>query len=156
MTENAKIDDIDRAILRALEADGRLSVQALSERVGLSPTPVARRIKALERSGAIRGYSAVLDETKLGFGISVFVSVRLDRQVDDVLSAFETAIAGFPEVVDCWLMTGDRDYLMRVAVSDMADFERFLTSRLTKAPGVSSIESSFPLRRAKAARARSA
>lgn len=156
MAKLAKLDDIDRAILRALQADGRMSVQAVSARVGLSPTPVARRIRALEQAGAIRGYAAVLDEAKLGFEISVFVSVRLDRQVDDMLSAFETAIAGFPEVVECWLMTGGRDYLMRVAVSDMADFERFLTSRLTKAPGVSSIESSFPLRRAKTGRVRGA
>ncbi len=106
MTEAAPLDAIDRRIIRALGADGRISVIDLAERVGLSPTPVARRLRRLEQSGVITGYSALIDERALGFGVSVFVSIKLDRQVDEALVAFEAAVAGFPEVVDCWLMTG--------------------------------------------------
>jgi Lrp/AsnC family transcriptional regulator, leucine-responsive regulatory protein len=150
------MDDIDRSILRELQADGRLSLQDLSGRVGLSASPCARRLRMLEDQGIIRGYAAVLDEAKLGFAVSVFVSVKLDRQVDDALRTFETAIKSYPEVVDCWLMTGSRDYLIRVATADLVEFEEFLTSRLTRIKGVSSIESSIPLRRVKAASARRA
>ena len=101
--------------------------------------------------GIIRGYASLIDEDALGFGVSVFVSVQLDKQVDDALASFEAAIQNFPEVVDCWLMTGNRDYLMRIATSDLKEFEQFLVGRLTKVPGVASIESSIPLRRVKSA-----
>ncbi|MFN3614207.1 MAG: Lrp/AsnC family transcriptional regulator [Rubrimonas sp.] len=148
--ESPVLDGFDRAILRTLQAEGRLTIQELSERVGLSPSPVARRLRRLEASGVIAGYAALIDEARLGYGVSVFVSVRLDRQVDEALARFEAAVQGFPEVVDCWLMTGARDYLLRVATEDLADFERFLTARLTRAPGVAAIESSIPLRRIKA------
>ncbi|WP_136443885.1 Lrp/AsnC family transcriptional regulator [Pacificoceanicola onchidii] len=149
-----KLDEIDQRIIRELQRDGRLSHQDLSEKVGLSPSPCARRIKRLEAEGIIKGYIAQIDEQRMGYGMSVFVSVKLDKQVDDQLINFEKAIAAFPEVVDCWLMTGGFDYLLRVAVADLADFERFLTSRLTKVGGVSSIESSIPVRRVKDQRAR--
>ena len=155
MTEIANIDQTDRAILRELLANGRISVQELSQRVGLSPTPCARRIRMLEESGVITGYHALIDEAKAGYGFSVFVSVKLDRQVDDTLKEFETAIRAYPEVVDCWLMTGNRDYLLRLAVHDIAEFEHFLTGRLTKVPSVASIESSIPLRRVKSGISRS-
>lgn len=147
--ESTKLDPTDLRILRELQADGRLTIQMLSDRIGLSPSPVARRVRALEDRGVIKGYTAIIDEKLLGFDVSVFVSVRLDKQVDDALGAFERAIAGFPEVVDCWLMTGNRDYLLRVATSDLGEFGRFLTGKLTKTPGVALIESSIPLRRAK-------
>lgn len=150
-----KIDKFDRDILSALRTDGRISVLDLSERVGLSPTPVARRIRRMEEAGIIRGYTALIDEAALGFEVSVFVSVKLDKQVDDALAAFETAIATFPEVVDCWLMTGNRDYLLRVVTTGLAEFEQFLVGRLTRIRGVASIESSIPLRRVKAGIARS-
>ncbi|MEM1019220.1 MAG: Lrp/AsnC family transcriptional regulator [Pseudomonadota bacterium] len=143
------MDKIDRRMLQALKANGRLTVQELSAQVGLSPSPCSRRLKALEEEGYIQGYCALIDERRVGFGVSVFVSVQLDRQVDDALEAFETAVSGYPEVVDCWLMTGNRDYLLRIATEDMADFERFLTHSLTKIPGVATIESSIPLRRVK-------
>ncbi|MEB8387049.1 Lrp/AsnC family transcriptional regulator [Rhodobacteraceae bacterium KMM 6894] len=143
------LDRIDRRILRELQKDARLSHQDLSDRIGLSPSPCARRIRKLEADGYITGYSAVIDEDKLGFGFSVFVSVRLDRQVDDRLVSFETELSRFPEVVDCWLMTGSFDYLIRIAVQDLNEFERFLTGRLTKLDGVASIESSIPIRRVK-------
>ena len=145
-----KIDEFDRKILRALQQDGRLTILELSDRVGLSPSPVSRRLKALEEAGLIGGYTALIDEAKLGYNVSVFVSVRLDRQVDEGLAAFETAIEAFPEVVDCWLMTGNQDYLLRVVTTDLAAFEQFLVGKLTRAPGVASLESSIPLRRVKA------
>ncbi|MDT2073932.1 MAG: Lrp/AsnC family transcriptional regulator [Planktomarina sp.] len=146
---NTKIDIFDTGILRELQNNGRASIIELSQIVGLSPSPVARRLHNLEQAGFITGYTALLDETKLGFGVSVFVSVQLDKQVDGALAAFEAAIIKFPEVVDCWLMTGNRDYMLRIAVSGLAEFEHFLVGTLTKVEGVSSIESSIPLRRVK-------
>jgi Lrp/AsnC family transcriptional regulator, leucine-responsive regulatory protein len=151
---STNIDEIDRRILRQLQNNGRLSSQELSERVGLSPSPCSRRIKILEKNGVICGYSALIDEEKLGYGVSVFVSVRLDRQIDDALKKFEAKIRSYPEVVDCWLMTGNRDYLLRISTKDLIEFEEFLTSRLTKISSVASIESSIPLRRVKWALAR--
>lgn len=150
----ATLDEFDVRILRALSRDGRISVQALSDAVGLSATPVARRLRRLEDAGIVQGYTAVIDERALGFETSVFVSVKLERQIDNALSTFETAIAAFPEVVDCWLMTGNRDYLLRVVTRSMAEFEAFLVGRLTKVRGVAEIESSIPLRRVKSALAR--
>jgi Lrp/AsnC family leucine-responsive transcriptional regulator len=152
---SANIDLIDQGILRELQANGRISIQELSQRVGLSPSPCARRIRMLEDAGIIAGYHAMIDEAKAGFSFSVFVSVKLDRQVDDTLQEFETAIRGYAEVVDCWLMTGNRDYLLRVAVRDISEFEFFLTGKLTKVPSVASIESSIPLRRVKSGISRS-
>jgi Lrp/AsnC family leucine-responsive transcriptional regulator len=146
----ANIDDTDIRILRCLQKNGRQSINDLSEAVGLSATPVARRVKQLEQTGIIAGYCALLDEEKLGYDVSVFVSVQLDRQVDDALASFEKAVQTMPEVVDCWLMTGNRDYLLKVVTSGLKGFEQFLVGRLTKIDGVSSIESSIPLRRVKA------
>ena len=143
------IDAVDQKILVELQRDARLTNQELSERVGLSATPCARRIKNLEEAEIITSYSANIDEAKLGYGFTVFVSVQLDRQIDDRLINFEKEISLLPEVMDCWLMTGNRDYLMRVAVADLIEFERFLTGRLTKVEGVASIESSIPIRRVK-------
>jgi Lrp/AsnC family leucine-responsive transcriptional regulator len=154
LMQSTKYDALDTAILRELQKDGRATIIELSDRVGLSPSPVARRLHNLENMGLITGYAALLDEVKLGFGVSVFVSVQLDKQVDGALATFEAAVNKFPEVVDCWLMTGNRDYLLRVATSGLADFERFLVGTLTKVEGVSSIESSIPLRRVKSGLAR--
>ena len=148
------IDSIDAKILKALQRDGRLSQLELADEVGLSPTPCTRRVKKLEADGYIRGYTALIDEERLGFGFSIFVSVRLDKQIDDRLVTFEKAVACYQEVVDCWLMTGGFDYLLRVAVADLHEFERFLTRKLTKIEGVASIESSIPLRRVKESVAR--
>ena len=145
----ASLDQIDKKILAELQRNARLSHQELSERVGLTPTPCARRIRNLEQAGVINGYSANIDEAGMGFGFSVFVSVRLDHQVDDRLLNFEREIGLMPEVVDCWLMTGNRDYLLRIAVADLNEFEQFLTRCLTKVDGVASIESSIPIRRVK-------
>lgn len=148
------IDQIDKKILVELQRNARLSHQELSDRVDLTPTPCARRIRNLEKAGIITGYSANIDESGVGFAFSVFVSVRLDHQVDDRLLNFEREIGLMPEVVDCWLMTGNRDYLLRIAVADLNEFERFLTGNLTKVEGVASIESSIPIRRVKQQMAR--
>ncbi|UOA33302.1 Leucine-responsive regulatory protein [Sulfitobacter sp. DSM 110093] len=147
---STNLDSYDLNILHALQRNGRATINELAETVGLSPSPVARRLRNLEAAGVITGYAALIDEAVLGYEFSVFVSVKLERQVDNALASFETAVRRFPEVVDCWLMTGNRDYLLRVATRGPADFERFLTSAFTKVPGVASIESSIPLRRVKA------
>lgn len=149
-------DAIDRRIVQELSRSARMTTAQLSEAVGLSPTPIARRVRRLEDAGVIKGYAALIDEAALGFGVSVFVSVKLDKQVDDALATFEAAIAQFREVVDCWLMTGNRDYLLRIATNDLYEFERFLVGQLTKVRGVASIESSIPLRRVKSGLARTA
>ncbi|CUH47183.1 Lrp/AsnC family transcriptional regulator [Ruegeria atlantica] len=148
------MDEIDQRILRELMENARLSHQELSDRVGLSPSPCARRIKKLEADGILSGYYARVDEAKMGFGFTVFISVRLDKQIDSQLEQFERSVRNLSEVVDCWLMTGSFDYLLRVAVSDLSEFEVFLTGRLTKIPGVASIESSIPIRRVKDQRSR--
>lgn len=144
-----RLDEIDRKILTELQKEGRLTHLELSARVGLSQTPCARRVRILEAEGFIKGYGARIDQSKMGFPFSVFVSVRLDQQIDNRLVSFENDIRSCPEIVDCWLMTGSFDYLVQVAVSDLNEFERFLTGRLTKIPGVASLESSVPIRRVK-------
>ena len=152
--KGTKVDQTDASILQMLQKNGRATINDISEGVGLSPSPVARRVKLLEEAGIITGYSAQIDEVALGYGFSVFVSVKLDKQVDEALVKFEAAIRLFPEVVDCWLMTGNRDYLLRIATAGLAEFERFLVGKFTKLPGVASIESSIPLRRVKIGLAR--
>ena len=152
--KRTNIDQTDASILQMLQKNGRATINDISEGVGLSPSPVARRVKLLEEAGIITGYSAQIDEVALGYGFSVFVSVKLDKQVDEALVKFEAAIRLFPEVVDCWLMTGNRDYLLRIATAGLAEFERFLVGKFTKLPGVASIESSIPLRRVKIGLAR--
>jgi Lrp/AsnC family leucine-responsive transcriptional regulator len=142
---NRKLDDIDRRILAALQADGRMTAQQLADRVGLSPSPCARRVRLLEEAGVVKGYVAVIDQAKVGLPISVFASVKLERQREDDLDRFSQAVARWPEVVDCYLMTGQRDYLLRIVVSDLESYERFIKDKLTRLDGVASIESSFAL-----------
>jgi Lrp/AsnC family leucine-responsive transcriptional regulator len=154
MMKSANIDQLDRSILQMLQRNGRATINEVSETVGLSPSPVARRVRLLEEAGIITGYAAQIDEVALGYGFSVFISVKLDKQIDEALVKFEAAIRLFPEVVDCWLMTGNRDYLLRIATNGLAEFERFLVGKFTKLPGVASIESSIPLRRVKVGMAR--
>ena len=152
--KSANVDQLDRSILQMLQRNGRATINEVSETVGLSPSPVARRVRLLEEAGIITGYAAQIDEVALGYGFSVFISVKLDKQIDEALVKFEAAIRLFPEVVDCWLMTGNRDYLLRIATNGLAEFERFLVGKFTKLPGVASIESSIPLRRVKIGLAR--
>jgi Lrp/AsnC family leucine-responsive transcriptional regulator len=140
-----KLDEIDRRIVRALQADGRMSNQDLADKVGLSPSPCARRVRLLEEAGIIQGYVAVVDQDKLGLPVSVFASIKLERQREEELDRFGVAVARWPEVADCYLMTGPRDYLLRIIVSDLAAYERFLKEKLTRLDNVASIESSFAL-----------
>ncbi|NOZ33293.1 MAG: Lrp/AsnC family transcriptional regulator [Alphaproteobacteria bacterium] len=146
-----ELDVIDRRIVKELLANSRLTNQELSERVGLSASPCLRRLRRLEKTGVITGYSATIDEARVGLAFSVFMSVKLERQIDESLGRFEAEILKHPEVVDCWLMTGDNDYLLRILASGLRDYEHFLTGTLTKIPGVASIQSSVSLRRVKAA-----
>lgn len=139
------LDAIDRKILAALQEDGRMTTQELAERAGLSASPCARRVRLLEEAGIIKGYVAVVDQAKVGLPISVFASVKLERQREEELDRFSQAIVRWPEVADCYLMTGQRDYLLRIVVPDLESYERFLKDKLTRLKGVASIESSFAL-----------
>jgi Lrp/AsnC family leucine-responsive transcriptional regulator len=143
------LDAIDRKILDRLQADGRISLADLAEKVGLSPSPCLRRVRLLERAGIIARYVAVLDQQKIGLPVSVFVSIKMESQREEALERFGKAIARWPEVLECYLMTGPRDYLLRVVVPDLAAYERFLKQKLTRLPGLASIESSFALEQVK-------
>ncbi len=143
------LDQIDRKILGELQNDARISNVDLAERVGLSPSPCLRRVRALERSGVIKRYSALLDAAKVGLGVSIFVQVTLERQIEAALEIFEEAIGSQPEIVEAYLMTGDADYLLRIVVPDMESYEHFLKRHLTRIPGVAAIKSSFALNQIK-------
>jgi Lrp/AsnC family leucine-responsive transcriptional regulator len=144
-----EMDEIDRKLLIALQEDARLTTEQLSARVGLSPSPCARRVRLLESAGIIKGYVAIVDEVKVGLPISVFASVKLERQREEELDRFAAAVSRWPEIVDCHLMTGQRDYLLRIVVKDLPAYEAFLKQKLTRLEGVASIESSFALGRIK-------
>ena len=144
-TGKASLDAIDTRILRALQEDGRITIQDLAGKVGLTPSPCLRRVRMLEEAGVIAGYVAKLDQAAVGLAVNVFISIRLERQREDELERFSKAIALWPEVLECYLMTGQRDYLMRVVVADLPAYERFLKEKLTKLTCVASIESSFAL-----------
>src|ERR1700761_9134713 len=148
-TPTKSLDAIDRRILATLQADGRISLAELAAKVGLSPSPCLRRMRLLEGSGIIARYVAVLDQEKVGLPASVFVSIKLESQREEALNRFTKAIARWPEVLECYLMTGPRDYLLRVVVADLAAYERFLKEKLTRLEGIASIESSFALEQVK-------
>ncbi|WP_145012675.1 Lrp/AsnC family transcriptional regulator [Pseudomonas oryzihabitans] len=142
----AALDRIDLRILNALSADGRLSWRDLAQKIGLSLTPTLRRVKRLEEERYIQGYHAQLDETRLAGSVSVFVSVRLEKQSTDYLRAFEREIVKAPQVMSCFQMTGDADYVLRVVVQDLAAYQHFLAEVLTCLPGVASVTSAFSLK----------
>ena len=144
-----ELDAIDRRLIKALQENGRLPVTDLAEQVGLTPSPCQRRLRILEKAGIIRGYAAMVDQKKVGLPVSVFVSIKLERQREESLERFEKAMRECPEVVECYLMTGQRDYLLRVVAEDLAAYERFLKQTLTRVEGVASIESSFALAQVK-------
>ncbi len=143
------LDAIDRRILARLQDNARLTNVELAEAVGLSPSPCLRRVRELETSGIIRRYVALIDAAAVGLPVSVFVNVSLERQVESALQRFEAAILKRPEVMECYLMTGDADYLLRVVTADLSAYERFLIEHLTRVPGVASIKSSFALKQVK-------
>ena len=141
-----ELDRYDRAILQSLQRDGRITNSELAGRVSLSESACLRRVRVLEANGLIEGYTAVLNEQKAGLGVNVFVSITLERQERADLAAFEQAVRKVPEVMECYLMSGEYDYLLRVVVADTADFERIHSRHLTSLPHVARVHSSFALR----------
>ena len=141
-----RLDRTDRGLLAELQRDGRLTNRELAERVHLSESACLRRVRALEQAGVIDRYAAVVSQNKVGLPGNVFVSITLNRQDQTDLAAFEEAVKRVPEVMECYLMTGPQDYLLRVVVSDPSDFERVHSQHLTRLPGVSGVQSSFALR----------
>ncbi len=140
------IDAIDLKILDELQTRARQSNVELAEAVGLSQSASLRRTRELEENGVVTGYVATVDPAALGLGVNVFVNVTLERQIETALEVFENALRGWPEVMECFLMTGDADYLLRVVVADLGAYQRFLMERLTRIPGIASIKSSFSLK----------
>jgi Lrp/AsnC family transcriptional regulator, leucine-responsive regulatory protein len=143
------LDALDRKILTGLQVNGRMSLAELSDRVGLSPSPCLRRVRHLERSGVITRYVAVIDQRTVGLPVSVFVSIKLEKQKQESLDRFAKAVERWPEVLECYLMTGSRDYWLRVVVPDLEAYERFVKQKLTRLEGIASIESSFALEQVK-------
>lgn len=137
------MDSKDRQILKELQADGRLTNQELSERVNLSPSPCLRRLRLMEEQGVIRGYTALVDQKAWGLPVTVFIRIKLERHGDEAVQAFERSILNMPQVMDCWLMTGRSDYLLRVIAADLDDYERFVRRELQRVPGIASIDTSF-------------
>jgi DNA-binding Lrp family transcriptional regulator len=140
------LDETDRALLRLLRADGRMSNADLAEAVGLSASACLRRVRLLEHRGIIRGYTALIEEAAPRDLVVVIVQITLDRQTDDHLKRFEEAVRRCPEVRECYLMTGIADYLLRVEARDAADYERIHKEALSRMPGVARIQSSFAIR----------
>lgn len=146
------LDDLDAKdweILARLQGDARIANVDLARAVHLSPSPCLARVRRLEAAGLINRYVTLLDPRKLGLGVSVFISVRLERQIEKSLETFERAILARPEVMECYLMTGESDYLLRVVVQDVAALERFIVDFLSRIPGVGNIQSSFALKQVK-------
>ncbi len=141
-----KLDLIDLRILSELQADGALSNVELARRVHLSPSPCLTRVKALESAGVIQRYVALVNASALGLGLNVFISISLTSQSKQALADFEQRIAEHDEVMECYLMTGDSDYLVRVVVTDIAALERFILEQLTPIAGVEKLRSSFALK----------
>ena len=139
-------DAVDRKILEQLQHNGRMTNQELADHIGLSPSPCLRRVRQLEASGIISRYVALVDPEPIGLSVTAFVRVRLDQQDDRHLAEFETAVADFPEVMECYLMTGEADYQLRVLVGSLGQFEDFLRRRLTRVKGVANVTTSFALR----------
>jgi DNA-binding Lrp family transcriptional regulator len=141
-----KLDNFNRSILIALQKDGRISNVDLAELVNLSESACLRRVRRLEEKGFIERYAALLDQRQAGLSGNVFVHIALHREEQSELAAFEAAVQNLPEVMECYLMTGEFDYLLRVVVSDMADFERVHNESLTRLPGVARVNSSVAIR----------
>jgi Lrp/AsnC family leucine-responsive transcriptional regulator len=141
-----ELDRLDIRILEELQNDGSMSNLELSKRVNLSPSPCLMRVRALKEQGVIRNYVALTDPKKLGLGLNVFISISLKEQSKQALGEFEKRIAEHDEVMECYLMTGDSDYLIRVAIADMVSLEKFILEQLTPITGIEKIRSSFALK----------
>lgn len=144
-SSNPPLDAIDRRILATLQSEGRLSNIELADRVGLSPSPCLRRVRRLEDAGMIEGYGARLNREKVGLGLTVFITVNMERNRDVDATKFREAVFLMPEVVSCYITSGDHDFLLQVVVPDLAEYRRFALERLPKVPGVQSIHSSFAI-----------
>ena len=142
------LDRYDWQILRVLQEDGRISNQDLAERIGLSPSPCLRRMRALEEAGLITGYRALLDAKKLGLSLMALIYISMDQHTPERFSHFEAEVEQIPQVLECLLITGqDADYQLKVVVKDMDAYQELLLNRLTRIPGVTGVHSSFVLRR---------
>jgi len=144
-----RLDNIDHKILGTIQDSARITNVELAQKVGLSPSPCLQRVRQLEKSGVISRYVTLLNPLALGLTVSVFIQVSLEKQVERALEHFEKAIQSRPEVMECYLMTGDADYLLRVVVPDVQSLERFIVNYLSKIPGIASIKSSFALKQVK-------
>ena len=142
----SSLDVVDRAILSLLQDDGRLANVDLADAVNLSPSACLRRVRRLEEEGFINQYVALIDPSKVGMGTNVFVEITLSSQAEDALDAFEAAVTARPEIMSCHLMAGDFDYLLRVVIDDVADYEALHRTHLAQLPGVARLVSSFALR----------
>lgn len=143
------MDSLDLKILNCLQSDARITNVSLAETVNLSPAPCLRRVRELESQGVIRNYTTLLDADKVGWGVSVFIEVRLEKQVADGLRIFEEMINGFPEVMECYLMTGTSDYLLRVVARDLKSLQVFITDKLAGVSSVANMRSSVALKQVK-------
>jgi len=141
-----QLDRTDYRILHHLQNDGRLTNLELAERIGLSPSPCLRRVRALEDAGILKRYVGIVDAKAVGLPISAFINVSLRSQEVGALDAFQNAVTSFPEVMECYLMTGNSDYLLRVVMPDLESYERFLAEKLTRIPGIGNIQTSFALK----------
>lgn len=146
---NFKLDRFDRKILETLQANGRLPNIDLAADIGLSPSPCSRRVRLLEESGVIKGYSAVLDQEKVGLGLTVFVGIKVERHREKEAEAFREAVSVLPEVVMAHLVSGESDFLLQVVVPDLRAYENFLTNTLLKLPGIRDIRSNFAIQTVK-------
>ncbi len=146
------MDATDRRIIRELQKDGRLSNQELAERVNLSPSPCLRRLRNLETEGVISGYTALVDQKAYGLPITVFIRVRLERHAEETVKGFEDRVGRLDEVLDCYLLAGSDDYLLRIIVASLEAYETFVRRRLHAIPGIASIDTSFAYGRVKQTR----
>jgi DNA-binding Lrp family transcriptional regulator len=145
----AKLDRVDRRILKALQDDGRMTNVELARRAEISAPPCLRRVRALEEAGYIRGYHADINPEALGYGVTVFAQVGLSSQAESDLRAFEALMQSWPEVRECHMLAGETDFLLRIVAVDWDAYQRFLTTRLTAAPNVSHVKSSLAIRTCK-------
>lgn len=137
------LDKTDYKIIAELQNDGRLSNQELSERIALSPSPCLRRVRQLEKSGVIKGYMAVVDQEACGLPVMAFITIRLDKQADTAIKIFEESIAEMDEVMACYLMSGNSDYMLHVLSPSLNEYERFIRDRLTRIHGIGTLETRF-------------
>lgn len=144
-----QFDSIDRSILRTLQQDGRIQNVELAERVGLSPSPCLRRVRHLEETGVVERYVALVDPAKVGMGMTLFVRVWLTGQDEDTVNLFVEAVRKLPQVVECYLMAGDCDFLLRVVASDLEGYRRFQIEHLGRIKGVSNIKTEVPMQKIK-------